>query len=85
MAAIFKNILLAILQKVIMQLIGATNWKEILSAVVETAFDKAISKENKYAVAFARIKAALPGMNDSDINLGIEAAVKQLKSKAVAP
>ncbi len=69
MAAIFKNILLAILQKVIMQLIGATNWKEIFSAVVETAFDKTISKENKYAVAFARI----------------EAAVKQLKSKAVAP
>ncbi|MCB1766716.1 MAG: hypothetical protein KDJ22_11770 [Candidatus Competibacteraceae bacterium] len=82
MAAMFKSILLAILKQVTLRLIGATNWEEILRAVVETAFDKAIPKENKFDVAFGRIKAALPGMSDSDINLGIEAAVKLVKNNA---
>lgn len=82
MAAMFKSILLAILKQVTLRLIGATNWKEILRAVVETAFDKTIQKDNKFAVAFDRIKAALPGMSDSDINLGIEAAVKLVKNNA---
>lgn len=83
MAAMFKSILLAILKQVALRLIGATNWEEILRAVVETAFDKAIADDDKKSVVFARIKAALPGMKDSDINFGIESAVKLVKHKSV--
>lgn len=82
MAAMFKSILLAILKQVTLRLIGATNWEEILRAVVETAFDKDIAKDDKKDVVFARIKAALPGMKDSDINFGIENAVKLVKNNA---
>lgn len=82
MAAMFKSILLAILKQVTLRLIGATNWEEILRAVVETAFDKGIAKDDKKDVVFARIKAALPGMKDSDINFGIENAVKLVKNNA---
>lgn len=82
MAAMFKSILLAILKQVTLRLIGATNWEEILRAVVETAFDKDIATDDKKDVVFSRIKAALPGMKDSDINFGIENAVKLVKNNA---